>query len=456
MALGLQDPSGESLPVSYSVSVTDADKVQYDSLSSNIYSYLLLSSDLKGEVEKPGYYFLNQEASTIEALDILMLTQGWRRFSWQQLLTEKEPQELKYNPEEGLVLSGRVVSADMPEKPLPHSRLTLVPVDASSAGVHTATADAKGRFVFSGLHHTQGNKALFQIADSVGFKLRAKVLLDTMDTIRPAFPLQVRDNLAVTHTPRPATHPAGSNSPKPADEFEKKLREQFAGDIAGDKLLNEVVVKAKKTRPAPIPNLDPNPSILYSKPDKVIKFDDRHRGYPTIAQALQGRVVISNKALIIIDGMEVSEGVDAPAVGNSSPVDMVSPASVDRIEILQNVESKAIYGMRGRYGVIAIYTRMGGPPSPPSTEGTVYTLTGYSPTREFYVPRYETAPPSKPNPYLDKRVTLYWNPVVEPEEGKASFSFYNSGQAQRFLIIIEGITATGQPFVYRKVVGKRE
>jgi hypothetical protein len=99
---------------------------------------------------------------------------------------------------------------------------------------------------------------------------------------------------------------------------------------------------------------------------------------------------------------------------------------------------------------------MGSPATPPSTEGTVYTLTGYSPTREFYVPRYETTPPAKPNPYLDKRVTLYWNPVVEPEEGKKAFSFYNSGQAKRMLVVIEGITATGQPFVYRKLIGKGE
>jgi hypothetical protein len=71
MAVELQDPSGEPMPVSYSVSVTDAAKVQYDSLSSNIYTYLLINSDLKGEVEKPGYYFLNQEASTAEAMDII-------------------------------------------------------------------------------------------------------------------------------------------------------------------------------------------------------------------------------------------------------------------------------------------------------------------------------------------------------------------------------------------------
>jgi hypothetical protein len=444
MALLLQDPAGEPLPVSYSVSVTDAAKVPYDSLSSNIYSYLLLSSDLKGEVEKPGYYFLNQQAATIEALDVLMLTQGWRRFSWQQIMAEKEQKDMKYKPEKGLALGGRVVTADTPEKPLPHSRVTLVPTDAMSAGVHTATADAKGRFVFSGLHYHEGYKALFLISDSLGFKLRAKVLLDSADHSLPTLSMQVIHNLAV------------SNAPKPADDFEKKLREQLASDLAGDKLLDEVVVKARKTRPAPIPNTDPNPSILYSKPDVVIKLDDRHRGMSTIAQVLQGNRVRAplNKALIIIDGMEVSEGVDAPAVGNSSPLDMVSPASVERIEVLQNVESKAIYGMRGVYGVIAIYTRMGGPATPPSTEGTVYTLTGYSPTREFYVPKYEVAPPAKPNPYLDKRVTLYWNPVVEPEERKAAFSFFNSAKAQKFLVVIEGITATGQPFVYRKVVGK--
>jgi hypothetical protein len=463
MVLGLQDPSGEPLPASYSVSVTDAAKVQYDSLSSNIYSYLLLSSDLKGEVEKPGYYFLNQEAATIEALDVLMLTQGWRRFSWHQLMAEKEPKQMIYKPEEGLALSGRVVMADMPEKPLPYSRLTLVPTDALSAGVYTAMADGQGRFVFSALHHNLGNRALFQISDSIGYKLRAKVLLDSEDSRLPVIPIQVINQLAGSNAPKPANNPASSNNSKPVDDFEKKLREQLASDIAGDKLLDEVVVKARKTRPVPMSNLDPNPSILYSIPDVVLKLDERHRGYSNIYQVLQSRVAgvsadpgsktitirsMMGDPLIIIDGTPLGER-------DNSALDMVNPADVERIEVLKTVQSAAAYGIRGGGGVIAIYTRMGSPATPPSTEGTVYTLTGYSPTREFYVPRYETTPPAKPNPYLDKRVTLYWNPVVEPEEGKATFSFYNSAQAKRLLVIIEGITATGQPFVYRKLIGKR-
>jgi hypothetical protein len=133
---------------------------------------------------------------------------------------------------------------------------------------------------------------------------------------------------------------------------------------------------------------------------------------------------------------------------------MVNPADVERIEVVKSVQSAAIYGVRGGGGIIAIYTKMGNPYTSSNTEGTVYTLNGYSPAREFYVPRYEVASPAKPNPYLDKRVTLYWNPVVEPEERKAAFSFYNSAKAQKFLVVIEGISATGQPFVYRKVVGK--
>jgi hypothetical protein len=221
-----------------------------------------------------------------------------------------------------------------------------------------------------------------------------------------------------------------------------------------------VVVKAKKTRPAPIP--DPNPSVLYSIPDVVLKLDDRHRRYSNIYQVLQSRVAgvsadpgsktISIRSmmglpLIIIDGTPLGER-------DNSSLDMVNPADVERIEVLKTVQSAAAYGIRGAGGVFAIYNKMGNPATSSSNEGMVYTLTGYSPTREFYFPRYDAAPPAKSNPYLDKRVTLYWNPVVEPEEGNASFSFYNSGQVQRFLVIIEGITATGQPFVYRKVIGK--
>lgn len=60
--------------------------IQPDSLADNILSNLLLTSDLKGYVEDPAFYFLNQDARTLRSIDYLMMTHGWRRHKMENVL----------------------------------------------------------------------------------------------------------------------------------------------------------------------------------------------------------------------------------------------------------------------------------------------------------------------------------------------------------------------------------
>jgi len=75
----LRDKEGQPLTGSFSVAVT-SDKVVVPDSTSNILTYLLLTSDLRGNIENPAYYFQNTTASALD-LDLLMLTQGWRRYN---------------------------------------------------------------------------------------------------------------------------------------------------------------------------------------------------------------------------------------------------------------------------------------------------------------------------------------------------------------------------------------
>ena len=54
--------------------------------ANTIDTYLLLECELKGRIEDPQYYFANTEQQTLAALDDLMLTNGWRRFKWENVL----------------------------------------------------------------------------------------------------------------------------------------------------------------------------------------------------------------------------------------------------------------------------------------------------------------------------------------------------------------------------------
>ena len=53
--------------------------------SNNILSYFYLTSQLKGRIYNPAYYFDNRNKDREEALDLLMLTQGWRKYIWDEV-----------------------------------------------------------------------------------------------------------------------------------------------------------------------------------------------------------------------------------------------------------------------------------------------------------------------------------------------------------------------------------
>src|SRR5690606_13813305 len=100
------DSIGAPVPANFSVSVTDADAVSVDPRSEHtIFSQLLLRSELKGYVEQPNYYFTDVTDEKRDHLDLLMLTQGFRRFRWAELLGDTLVAPAIYYPVEKMVSS---------------------------------------------------------------------------------------------------------------------------------------------------------------------------------------------------------------------------------------------------------------------------------------------------------------------------------------------------------------
>ncbi len=101
------DQSRDSLPGNLSVAVYRMDSLHRPG-HENIFSYLWLSSNLRGNIEDPDYYFSNESAKTNEALDNLMLAQGWRKFDWDKVSQNKTP-SFRYVPEySGHIITGKV------------------------------------------------------------------------------------------------------------------------------------------------------------------------------------------------------------------------------------------------------------------------------------------------------------------------------------------------------------
>ena len=105
----LKDTIGEPIESDFSLAVRDESTEDITYNTENILTNLLLSSDLKGFIKDPAYYFASADRQHRLDLDLLLMTQGWRRYSWRQEAGLEEFKN-KYEIEEGLAIKGIVVS----------------------------------------------------------------------------------------------------------------------------------------------------------------------------------------------------------------------------------------------------------------------------------------------------------------------------------------------------------
>ncbi len=138
MTIKVRDERGMPMPANLSLAVVDDQLLTFaDDKSSNILSTLLLESDLKQKVEEPNFYFNPEEPKADRALDFLLMTSGWRRFTWKEMLNGNLPAITQRG--ERAVIEGRVVDAST-RQPVSHATVTLTP------GNINVETDANGNF----------------------------------------------------------------------------------------------------------------------------------------------------------------------------------------------------------------------------------------------------------------------------------------------------------------------
>lgn len=94
-----------SLPISFAV--RDAWNQDYLYDTGNMMTEMLLSSEIKGFIPQPEWYFESNDEEHRQGLDLLMMTQGWRRFSWHEMAVPGA-WELTHPDEKGMVIEGSV------------------------------------------------------------------------------------------------------------------------------------------------------------------------------------------------------------------------------------------------------------------------------------------------------------------------------------------------------------
>ncbi len=138
------DENGIPVPAILSMNVLNDQLLNFaDDKSGNILSAMLLEKDLKQKVDEPNFYFDKTEAKSAEALDYLMLTSGWRRFTWKQILKNEQPL-ITHNGEKANVV---ITTYDgYTGKILPNTKIKI-----QSTGAEYLT-DANGKVIFNKLN----------------------------------------------------------------------------------------------------------------------------------------------------------------------------------------------------------------------------------------------------------------------------------------------------------------
>ena len=141
---------------------------------SNISSWFLLESDVRGPVEEPSYYFDPSNSDRLKDLDLLLLTQGWRDFEWKY-------KTMIYPPENGFTISGRV-RKKFGNASLKNSMVNIAVFKTGKPLIRIVPVDSSGRFMLKGVDLT-GRARL--IASITGEKddLKGWLLLDSLEIL---------------------------------------------------------------------------------------------------------------------------------------------------------------------------------------------------------------------------------------------------------------------------------
>jgi len=437
------DAAGQPAAAHLSVTVAEAGAAALDPDAGNVATSLLLTSDLAGYVESPSYYFQTPTPETTQALDNLLLTQGWRRYVWKQVLGPTPP-TLVYGAEEGVSLGGQVTG--MGQTGIANSQLTFIQ-SKPNRSVLTASTDAEGRFRFTG----------FPGKDTAVVTIQARRTSGGSNVI-------IRPDLGppTFGAPLPPLPSVSAAPPGVADYLRRSRQQQVQerqnnpdGEALRNVQLSTVAVTGKKVLVAPDDTRRLYPGVVANTVVDFVNDLSAQSGL-NIFQVLQGRVAGltvsgsppnmsvqirgSGTPLFILDGQRID--IDF--------VSSIQANQVEAVEVFKGPEA-AIFGNGANGGVIAIYTKRGDKnykgtdQQAPSPGVLVVKVPGYYSAREFYSPRYGA--PVMNAPTMDpRRLTLYWDPQLSTgPNGQTEFLFYTADGSGNFQISTEGITLAGQP-----------
>lgn len=412
--------TGKKIPANMSMAV-----YRVDSLSTieeqDINNYLMLSADLSGMVESPEYYFLNDDDTVLEAGDNLMLTQGWRRFKWEDVLSNKKP-GFRYLPEiNGHIITGKIV-------PLQNG-LNVKDIEAylSVPGTRlqfqTASTDEDGKIKFE-------MKNFYSNGEIIAQTNAEKDSLYRIDIDAPFF-----------------------------KKYTNKLLPLFNFSVNKDALLKRYIAAQvqntflyNKLNQSKVSNLDT--SSFYLKPNAVYLLDNYVR-FTTLEEVFReyvpevgvrqhnGRYLLpvfddNNKLPFETNPLVLMDGVP---IFNFNKLLKYDPLKIRKLEVI----NRTYYLGGNTFDGIVNLTSYNGDITGAEIDphATVLDYEGLQLQRDFYAPDYATEE-QRLSRLPDFRNLLYWSPaIITGETGKTQAVFYSSDLPGKYAIVIQGISEDG-------------
>ncbi len=413
VALKVKDSAGNPTKGQFAVSVTDDNAIMRDSTLDNALSYLLLSSEIKGYIESPGLYFVDNSRITDYKLDLLLMTQGWRRFDLEKIMDPNVDHRRKYQYEDVVQINGEIkgfFGNDARKPKLSYLCQTL-------NVINVLELDSSNKFSLLDVNIPDSAVYIFQAQGRNGGN-RLTLNIEEEELPEPKVSLFPREKEVVPF------------------QFINQSKEKFyfEGGMTLIELESVVVVTEA------VSNVEHAEFATRSKNREDLQ----------VMGGLSLDNVIATYMGITIDGDSVyyrGSSVSFRVDGMEYEYSDLALLTTDLVEQIDFFDSTASTGLfAGMSGDIFNITLLDGASIPRLRLPNIvnYAPLGYQRVEKFYAPMYDT-PSKKSNLPPDYRTTIFWSGDIIPDaEGNMNFEFYTADRETNYRITVEGVTDAGE------------
>lgn len=430
----------DTIRTNLSVSITDAGINPRLEGEEDIFSNVLLTSDIKGYVHNPAYYFSNESDSVRNHLDLVMMTNGWRRFNWTDVLAGKFP-KTTHLPSDYLTLSGKVNG--LTKQDLVNKEISAILEVNKKQEFMNIPLSSDGTFTLEGLIFFDTAKLYYQINNDKDRILTSRANFDIKNNLlKIPFAAKNDTNLIYRTVLPPKDVWAGNLDISEKNQAVLDARRKV-------QTLESVTVTARQKTKKQL--LDEQYTTGFFSAGDAYTFDLSDdmtaQAAMSVLNYLQGKVA----------GLQITgAGPQAQMSWRGGTPSLFLNEMTSDISLIQNLNMADIayikvfrppfFGAQGggSGGAIAVYTKKGTSIYNDVKGLDFANIPGYNSGKEFYSPDYSKY--DERHTDGDYRSTLYWNPFILTDKSsrRQLFTFYNNDITRKFRVVIEGCDEQGR------------